>query len=454
MYSACSFPRSLRTIIVTRCLAILSLCLMLLSPAFSQENLKAIVNAVIIDGNGGPPVENGTIIIRNDVIEAVGTQLDIPAGAEIIDAAGRTALPGLADMHLHLSENGYGFDLLGYQRRLNALLYAGVTTVFETGGVLPFVQQLRQAIEADKIAGPHIYYVGPLIDSLDPQWPEISRSMASEAQALGIARYLKASGADAIKAYAKLSRPQVAALVVAGREVGLPVILDAWVRNGMEHYNTVGLRAYAHTPGSVTENTLSVMKARNVYIITTRAVGDIAKRVTLRGATFLQDDLISGTTPPWMMAKVADEIERLQSDDDYARQSFDVGIHQQMQENLRSLFEAGIPLVAGTDNDGLFIGDDLHFELELLVDAGLTPLEAITAATKNAALLMEDEDEWGTLEAGKRADILLVNGRPDKSISDTRKIELVIQKGRVLERERLAFDSQLDTGIRDTNSEY
>ncbi|MEX0617887.1 MAG: amidohydrolase family protein [Pseudohongiellaceae bacterium] len=204
----------------------------------------------------------------------------------------------------------------------------------------------------------------------------------------------------------------------------------------------------------MTEDTLNVMKARNVYVITTRAVGDVAKRATLRGAMFFQDELIRSTTPPWMMAKVAEEIERLQSDNNYAQQSFDLGFHQQMQDNLARLFEAGIPLVAGTDNDGLFIGDDLHFELELLVDAGLTPLEAITTATKNAALLMENEEEWGTLEAGKRADILLVNGRPDKNISDTRKIELVIQKGRVLDRERLVFDSQTDMGIRDTNTDY
>ncbi|MEX0617886.1 MAG: hypothetical protein WD180_02890 [Pseudohongiellaceae bacterium] len=235
MYSADHFLRNLLIQILTRYLATLSFSFILFSPTFAQENLKAIVNAVIIDGNGGPVVEDGTIVIRNDVIEAIGVQLDIPMGAEVIDAAGRAALPGLADMHIHLSGNGYGFDLLGYQRRLNAFLYAGVTTIFETGGILPFVQQLRQAIEAEKIAGPYIYYAGPLIDSLDPQWPELSRSMASEAQALGIAQYLKANGASAIKAYAKLSRPQVAALVVAGREVGLPVILDAWVRNGMEH---------------------------------------------------------------------------------------------------------------------------------------------------------------------------------------------------------------------------
>ena len=121
---------------------------------------------------------------------------------------------------------------------------------------------------------------------------------------------------------------------------------------------------------------------------------------------------------------------------------------------MKRIFDAGIPLVAGTGNDGLFTGEDLHFELELLVDAGLTPLEAITTATKNAAKLMGDEDKWGTLEPGKRADILLVNGRPDKNISDTRNIKLVMKKGRVIEREKLIFNEATDSGIRDTKTDY
>jgi hypothetical protein len=170
---------------------------LLLTPAFAKENVTAIINAVIIDGNGGTPIENGTILIEGEQIKSVGANIKIPRGAEIIDAAGQTAMPGLADMHVHLADGG---GLLGYQRRLNALLYSGVTTVMDMGAVMPFVQQMRQAIEADRIPGPYIYYVGPLIDSVDPQWPAISRSMASSAQAPGIVEYLKKNGADAVKA--------------------------------------------------------------------------------------------------------------------------------------------------------------------------------------------------------------------------------------------------------------
>ena len=442
---------------VIKCLGILVALLVstgIQSATTAKEKVVAIVNAVIIDGNGKPPIEGGSIIIRGDKIVAVGSNIKIPASAEIIDAAGQVAMPGLADMHVHLTWGGEGFDMLGYQRRLNALLYAGVTTVLDTGAVLPYVQQMRQAIEADKIPGPHIYYVGPLIDSVDPKWPEVSLSMASGLQANNIAKYLKKNGADAIKAYAKLHRSQIVALVHHGKKLGLPVIVDAWFQNGAEHLVTAGMSAFAHTPRRVTDDTLKIMKERGVQIITTRAVGGVVKQARLRGMSFLESDLIKNTTPPWMLDKARKDAERAISDDKYADDYFSEEFHKKLQGNVKRIFDAGIPLIAGTDNDGLFTGEDLHFELELLVDAGLTPLEAISAATKNAATLMNDEDEWGTLEPGKRADILLINGRPDKNISDTRNIKLVMKKGRMLDREELIFNEGTDSGIRDTEFKY
>ncbi len=427
-----------------------------MSLAAAQDKLVAIINAVIIDGNGQSPIEGGSIVIRGDKIEAIGSDLTIPVGADIIDAEGQVAMPGLADMHVHLTWGGKGFDLLGYQRRLNALLYAGVTTVLDTGAVLPFVQQMRQAIEADKIAGPHIYYVGPLVDSVDGQWPVVSLSMSSELQANDIAKYLKNNGADAIKAYAKLHRSQIVALVHYGKKLGLPVIVDAWFQNGAEHLITAGLTAFAHTPRRVTDDTLKVMKERGVQIITTRAVGGntIVKRARLKGLSFLQNDLIKNTTPPWMLDKARKDAARALSDDQYASDNFHEEFFQKLQGNMKRIFDTGIPLVAGTDNDGLFTGEELHFELELLVDGGLTPLQAITTATKNAAKLMGDDNKWGTLEAGKRADIILVSGRPDRNISDTRNIKLVMKKGKVLDRDKLIFNEQTDSGIRDTEFKY
>ena len=119
------------------------------------------------------------------------------------------------------------------------------------------------------------------------------------------------------------------------------------------------------------------------------------------------------------------------------------------KKNTKRLFEAGILLSAGTDAPypGVFMGEGIHRELELLVEAGLTPLEAITVATKNAALLMEDAEEWGTLAQGKLANVLVVDGRPDKAISQTRNVDIVILQGKILDRKQLKFDEKKDPGF-------
>ena len=116
--------------------------------------------------------------------------------------------------------------------------------------------------------------------------------------------------------------------------------------------------------------------------------------------------------------------------------------------NVKTLSDAGISLVAGTDAPfpGVLLGEGIHRELELLVEAGLTPLQAISAVTRNAAELLK-ADDWGTLQAGKVANLIVVSGRPDQNISDTRNIEFVMQGGREINREALKFDPATDPGF-------
>ena len=146
----------------------------------------AFTNVRIVDGNGGAPIEHGTIVIQGQKILAVGpiSNISIPPGARTIDEGGRTALPGLADMHVHLTGgwDGVSADMLGYQRYMNALLYAGVTTVLDTGNVESYILQLRAETAAGRLLGPRIYCVGPLVDGPDAFWPELSRIVVSQDQ--------------------------------------------------------------------------------------------------------------------------------------------------------------------------------------------------------------------------------------------------------------------------------
>jgi len=428
----------------------------LLSPSVNvsaQEKSLAVVNAVIIDGNGGPPIEDGVILIRGDRIEAVGIDLDVPAGIEVLDAAGRVAMPGLADMHVHLigGWDGDAVDMLGYQRYLNALVYCGVTTVLDAGNVLPFVAQMRQEIEAGRIEGPRIYFVGPLIDGPDPVWPPISFSLVSTAQVPGMVALLQASGVDALKGYGGLSAVQIEALAKEGRERSLPVIVDAWRRNGANHLVTSGITAFAHAPGGqLSQRTIALMKERGVHIITTLAVTESFARTRFRDLSFLENPLIARTTPPWFLDSLRAEARRELDEDERKRASRTATRLEQTKKNVKALFDAGVLLAAGTDAPypGVFQGEGVHRELELLVEAGLTPLEAMTVATKNAAAFMGDGSEWGTLEPGRRADVVLVRGRPDRVIGQTRNVEIVIQRGRVVDRKALAFDANRDPGFR------
>ncbi|TDF37588.1 hypothetical protein EYS14_15715 [Alteromonadaceae bacterium M269] len=429
---------------------LLSVSLLSTKTASAIEQPIGIINALIIDGTGTPPSTSKNILIQGTQIVDIGENIQFPEGTKIIDAEGKVLMPGLADMHIHFTDGGDGFDFLGYQRRLNALLYSGVTTVLDTGGVLPFLKQLKLAIDNQVIVGPHINYVGPLIDSADPTWPVISRSMVSTVQAKEIANYLNNNGASAIKAYANLSRPQMYALVSAGKEVGLPVIVDAWVRNGFEHMVTLGLRAFAHTPSRVTEQTLNIMKNRDVFIISTLGIGEYKEKARHGQLGFLDSALLVNTMPDWSIAKTRNLYES-----DSKTQAYQPGtFYKQQLENIKKIHSAGIKVVAGTDDTGHFTGEELHRELEQLVDAGLTPLEAITAATYHAAKLLDQDDQWGVIKVGTRADLLIINGRPDIRISESRNIETVIKSGEIIDRTRLTIKHSTAPRFRDTSTSY
>lgn len=435
------------------------LALLLIAPCFISSaqvaEPLAITHAVIIDGNGKPPLEDGTILIRAGKIEAVGpaSTISVPANARVIDAKGKAVMPGLADMHVHLTGgwDGHAVDMLGFQRYLNALLYAGVTTVLDTGNVQPYVLQLRQEVAAGRLAGPRIYCTGALIDGADPAWPPLSYAASSVEQIPRIVRQQKKDAVDALKAYSGLSDQMVAALAREAKKEGLPVFIDQWSRNGSIDLIRTGIAAFAHLPTSrMSDEAVGLMKERGVHAITTLAVYESHSRRRLADLSFAESPLVKDTTPPWFLEELRAYAARSLTAAESARATLNSNRLSEAKKNARRLLDASVLLAAGTDAPypGVFQGEGIHRELELLVEAGLSPLEAITIATKNAALLMNAGDEWGTLTPGRTANLILIAGRPDKNISETRRIEMVIQAGKILEREKLKFDPRRDGGFR------
>ncbi len=427
----------------------LPVALVLLTAALPvrAQSVTAIVGGRIIDGLGGPPIENGVVLVEGGRIAAIGPagSVEVPGGAEIVDASGGTVLPGLADMHVHLMGgwDGEAVDVLGYRRYLDALLYAGVTTVLDTGGLLLFLQQMRQEIEAGRIEGPRLRFVGPLLDGVDPVWPPISYRISSSAQAATVVDQLADGGVDALKAYGSLPDSLIAALVLSGDERGLPVLADVGPRNGSLPVVETGIRAFAHVGARpIADSTVAAMAERGVATITTLAVIESFAHRRFEDLSFLDDPLLARTMPPWFRDDLVAAATAEPSPEQAARaRSAAAGLRNAMA-NVQALHEAGVLLVAGTDSPypGVYYGEGLHRELELLVEAGLSPLEAISAATRNAAALLGEEDEWGSLTPGLAAELIVVDGRPDRNIGDARRIREVIRAGRRIDRTTLEFD--------------
>jgi hypothetical protein len=416
----------------------------------SRAETIALVNGVIIDGTGNAPITRGSVIVEDGTITAVGTskEVAVPPQAQVIDLAGKTVMPGLADMHVHFvgGWDGVSVDMLGYQRYLNALLYAGVTTILDVANVEPYILQIRNEIKRGTIAGPRIYAVGALVDSVDPVWPPISIPMSSVSQAVPIVERQAKLGVDAIKAYQGLSIPQLSALVQAASEKGLMVIVDQWTRGGSYDVIATGVGAIAHLPNRAIEPlALELIKEKQVHFITTLAVKETFARARPGNLAFLDHPIVKDTSLPAFDQAFRDYSHReLSADEQAFVERYKAGL-QGSKENAALLHKNGVMLVAGTDAPypGVLLGEGIHRELELLVSAGLTPLEAISAATRNAAKLMKAED-WGMIQAGRKADLVIVDGRPDVNISETRNITMVMQAGRILDREVLKFDPARD----------
>jgi imidazolonepropionase-like amidohydrolase len=421
--------------------------------AHAQE-FTAIVHGRIIDGNGGTPIEDGVVLVQGKRIAAVGpaSTVRIPKDARVIDATGKSVLPGLADMHVHLfgGWDSANADMLGYRRYLNTLLYAGNTTVLDLGNSLPYIQQLRQEVSAGRLAGPTIRMAGPAIDGANPSWPPFSMALSSAAQIPVYLRQLKAAQVDFVKGYAGLSDQQLSALVKDSDAQSLRVLVDVGSRNGTAAVAATGVFGFAHV-GVVplTDETVSIMRDHKTVSITTLTVYESNSRRRLADLGFLRAPLLAQTMPPQFVTELTAYASRPLSAEERAFADKWGARLRVAMANAKRLSADGFLLVAGTDvpGPGIYYGEALHRELELLVEAGLTPLQALSTATRNAAVLMNEESQWGTLEVGRKADILVVKGNPAARISDTRNIEVVMQSGSVLDRQSLRFDPKNDPGF-------
>lgn len=445
--------------------------------AYSTPGTEAdlvITGATLIDGSGAPPQQETTIVVADGRIVAVvpDGEAALPSGARIIDAAGKYVVPGFADMHVHFGTGGLERgETTTPDRILRQFLFYGVTTVFNvgaTGGDAASVGTLRSRAATGEVTAPHIYATGSLLTlpgshpvatimripaGVDPDSYDWSTRGVALVETIEAARAAVRANARAGMEGIKIvidsgptpfgdDHPQmppriIAAVVDEASSFGLPVVAHVSSLDELEDAVTGGVRAIMHAanepyPGP---GNWAAMQEQEVFYVPTLSLfaailGDRWTHPAALDDPFLRAGVAANTLKSmkgWKspMASVPDTIRSR--------------LWNEMLASIGSAHEAGVPVTLGTDtgNPFVFPGHSVHFELELLVEAGLTPMDALIAATRGAAELLGRDDEFGTVEAGKRADLLVLAANPLADIRNTRSLEVVIRGGEVVERSSL-----------------
>jgi len=401
----------------------------------------ALTNVRLIDGTGHDPIENMAIIIDGNRIKDIGLVTGYPDSTNVVDLRGLTVMPGLVDCHLHLG--GLTRDQPGkaigkvsfidmasffwdyfrnYAHRRRLAIENGVTTIRSAGDHYPHIIKLRDKIAAGKLVGPRIFAPGPTITAPGGHpagtiykgnryiIENATRQIAEVSSAREEVRRLVGGGVDCIKAiYSDINPMDITHKVP---RLSLDV-LEGLADEAHQH----NLRLMVHT-GSPKE-TMDAIKAG----------ADSIEHGILPGgdSTEFEDDLVK-----MMLDKGTFFVPTLAIA--WANKDAYPDLFAGLKTTLRKLHDAGVNMAAGTDSGtpGVVIGKGLHKELELMVEAGISPMEAITAGTRNAADNLGKANELGTIEPRKLADIIAVSGDPLKDIRDTREIKLVIKDGKIL----------------------
>jgi imidazolonepropionase-like amidohydrolase len=377
----------------------------------------AMVGATIVDGTGRPAIADGVVVVRDGRIADVGARdaIAVPADVPIVPVAGKTIIPGLWDMHTHVTQIEWA----------PVYLAAGVTTVRDMGNELEFVTALRDAIDAGRALGPRMLLAG-LVDGGGPNAFGVVYAATPEEAKQVVGKYHDA-GFQQIKIYSLVTPPIVEAICTEAHRLGMTVTghvpngmtIEQAAAAGMDHVAHLAIRGDAGSE-EVTR-TIEFLKDHKTVIDPTQSWNELLGHAA--GAP------ISAFQPG--VAKIPAPLNRVFSNAGVA--GIDAATARTRLERglriVKALHDGGVPVVVGTD-EGI-PGHSVHREIELYVEAGFTPMEALQAATIVPARAMKLDVETGTVERGKRADMVVLNANPLESIRNIRAVRWTIRGGRV-----------------------
>jgi imidazolonepropionase-like amidohydrolase len=419
----------------------------------------AITGATLIDGTGAAPVPDAVVIVRDGRIEAAGSRdkVTVPRGMAVIDAHGKTLLAGLWEMHTHFSGVEFG----------PALLASGITTARDLGGEFDYLVAQRDAIEKQHAVGPRLLLAGLVDAGAEKAFGHVTAETPDEGRAV-VRRYHDA-GFQQIKLYTFLAPDVIRAIADEAHKLGMTVTghvpraltTKEGVEAGMDQINHLNYAVTAMrepppaaAPATSATGATGTAGQSPTQILPPTQPVDLTSEAAQRAIRFFKEhQTVIDPTVGWgEMAGHAKTVDVASFEPGITHAPFVVEakyrglggtasadqMHARLVQNLAAigaLHKAGVAIVPGTDT-GL-VGYGLHRELELYVDAGMTPLEAIQSATIVSARAMKLDREVGTVEAGKRADLILVEGDPLADIRALRRVSRVIVNGRVFDPARL-----------------
>ena len=374
----------------------------------------ALVGATLIDGTGRDALADATVIVVNGRITAVGARaaVTVPTGARVMNLQGKTIMPGLWDMHGHLMQIEWG----------PVYVASGVTTARDMGNVLPFVIPFRDAIRNGAL-GPRLLLAG-LIDGGGPNaFGAINAETPDEGRA-AVRRYHDL-GFEQMKLYSLLQPAVVGAITDEAHRRGMTVTghvptaltLLAALDSGMDQIAHLPVRGDAGSD-SVTR-IIAALKAHGTVIDPTASWGELLGHSITEPVSGFQPGV--SHLPPVLAQRITRMgTTGIDAHTARTRLARTLGI-------LKALHDAGVPVVAGTD-EGV-PGFSVYRELELYVQAGFSPMDAIRAATSVSARAMNLDGDVGTLEVGKRADIVVLGANPLERIANIRSVQMVMTNG-------------------------
>jgi enamidase len=403
--------------------------------------MLVLTNATLIDGTGDKPIQKATIVTRANRFEHVGSEINYPEDANAINLDSLTVMPGLIDCHLHLGGltvdkpgkaigkvsfidmASFFWDYLhNYAHRRQFAIENGVTTIRSAGDHYPHIIRLRDKIAAGKLSGPRIFAPGPTITAPGGHpvgtiykgnryiIENATRQIADVNNARDEVKMLAEGGVDCIKAiYSDIDPMDITHKVPRLSLNVLEALADE------AHQHKLKLMVHTGSPG----DTMDAVKA---------------------GADSIEHGMLPGTSS----TEFGDNIVDIMLDRGtyfiptmtiaWAYKEAYPDFFLNLKKAVKKSHDAGIRIAAGTDSGtpGVVIGKGLHKELELLVEAGLSPMEAIVAGTRSAAENLGKLSELGTIENGKLADMIAISGDPLEEIEKTRDIKMVIKDGMIV----------------------